>query len=379
MRLLKFQKYDKVWVVSINTSGQKLRPFCESARSWFQKPELLITAPERWRYFAIFQWLDVSTSNLPCWAMLPETPAQDRRKRPPCSSAKRKPTSSHTATVTKPSARTPTVRKPHKKKSAHKPPETPRDTREDEERLRRENCALCPNFKGLSRKDLRHKRFRSFSLENNESLLKNMKSIFPDYTCDKKGVPIALCYNHCTSVKMHGNKSREHFSAEFITSRNATFKSAPLYRKASHSTPLSEQRTSSGAEPSYPISNILKILQDASSSESENDASRESESPLKKLKTPQKKRPRGKSKKLKGTPELKTRDVVKAGIASSLSGSQLAWCHSACRGCSTKGAIRDKQSILGRFWQCSHKIFPGQWCCTNVHRRQKVLVQNNSG
>ena len=49
-----------------------------------------------------------------------------------------------------------------------------------------------------------------------------------------------------------------------------------------------------------------------------------SESPPKRLKTPQKKKPRGKSKKTKGTPTLKIKHVVKAGIASNISGHQLA-------------------------------------------------------
>ena len=44
---------------------------------------------------------------------------------------------------------------------------------------------------------------------------------------------------------------------------------------------------------------------------------------MKKLRTPQKKYPRGKSKKSKGTPDLKTKHVVKAAIDSSLSGNQL--------------------------------------------------------
>ena len=295
--------------------------------------------------------------------MLPRTPALDRRKRKQCSGPKRKPPTKRTAAVRKPPAqRTAAVRKPQKKKKGvHKLPETPRESREDEERLRRESCALCPNFKRLTRKDLRHKRFGAFSLENN-GLLKNMKSIFSEYSSDKKGVPVALCLNHYMSVSMHGKKSRDQFSAEFITSRNATFKSAPLYRKASQSTPLSEQRTASVTKPSYPIANILENLQGVSSSESENDASRESESPLKKLKTPQRKRPRGKSKKTKGTPELKTKHVVKAGIASNMSGSQLAKHAEALRSQKERGqhgvkvpagatARKERSEINKVFWE----------------------------
>ena len=268
-----------------------------------------------------------------------------------------------------------------KKKGVPKLPETPREASEDEERLRRESCALCPNFKRLSRKDLRHKRFGSFSLENNDSLLKKMKDIFAEYSSDKQGVPVVLCFNHYTSVKLRGKQSREHFSAEFITTRNAIFKNAPLYRKASRSTPLSAQRTAAVTRPSYPIANILENLQDASSEY----APPESESTLKMLKTPEKKRPRGKSKKTKGTPVLKTKHVVKAGIASSMSGSQLAKHTEVLRSQKESGqhgvkvpagaaARKERSEISKAFWEDFDSI-PTKLCADNGAAQMCVDVK----
>ena len=248
--------------------------------------------------------------------MMPQTrtPDQNRRKRKLRSSSTTK-------------ERTDTVRKPQGKRKTGAPilPQTPEEFREYEERLRRESCALCPNFKRFSYKDLKHQRFASFNLEKNDGLLKSMKNIFAEYSTDKQGVPVALCYKHYTTVKIHGKKPQSsRFTDDFISSLNAKFKKAPLLRKANKTTPLSKQHIATLTNPSYPLANILDNLPEVSSSESKNEPPAESKSPLKMIETPEKKKPRGKSKKTKSTPQLKTKHIVKAGIESSMSGSQIA-------------------------------------------------------
>ena len=87
----------------------------------------------------------------------------------------------------------PQPRNPHRKKKRGEPktPTTPKEARGDEERLRNESCALCTNFKRLSRKDLRHKRIGEFNLEKNAALLQKMQDIFPEFSTNKRGIPVA--------------------------------------------------------------------------------------------------------------------------------------------------------------------------------------------
>ena len=87
------------------------------------------------------------------------------------------------------------------------------------------------------------------------------------------------------------------------------------YRATKGATPLSNEHSNSLIAPSYLHSNILKNLPDALPSV---DDALQQQSPLKVLKTPPGKRPRGKSKKNKYTPELKPKNAIKAGTASNL-------------------------------------------------------------
>ena len=303
---------------------------------------------------------------------MPRTPKQKRRKGARRhSGVKRKSAPKRTPVTTKP-----------KKRGAPKLPETPAEARSDEVCLRKESCALCPGFKRLSRTDLRHKRFKKFNLEDNCNLLKLVQDIFPHYALNKKGVPVVLCYKHYMCVRRHNDKTSR-FNAEFIDAQDKKFKNAKPNRKANKSTPLSKAHTATLTNPVYPLANILHNLPDASSSSSDDENKTVQESPLKMLRTPERK-PRGKSKRTKRTPELTTKHVVKAAIASNLSGSQLSKHTEALRSQKGQGhhnvnlpsgeTARKERSELNKvFWE-DFKSVPTRLCpdngaaqvCTNV-------------
>ena len=191
--------------------------------------------------------------------MPPSTPPQKRRRK------KRR----HSAVKRKPaSVRTPAARKSFqkRKRGAPKLPVTPQEIRSDEKRLRTESCALCPGYKPLSRKDLRHKNRNTFSLEKNNVLLTLMQCMFPDYNTTKRGVPVVLCESHFMKVKLSSNKPNEklRFTSDFIASQNKKFKNAPAYRESSASTPLSKEHAALFTKPNYkyPLRNILENLPD---------------------------------------------------------------------------------------------------------------------
>ena len=180
---------------------------------------------------------------------------KNRRKRKQHPAVKRKPVP----------VRTPAPKKSRVKRKRGEPklPVTPEEFRSDEKRLRKESCALCPDYKRLSRKDLRHRNFPLFVLEKNQKLLKKMQAIFPNYETNKRGVPVVLCQSHFMNVKLYVDKPTEkvRFTPEFIASQNEKFKKAPAYREASQVTPLSKEHSASLNMPKYPLKNILKIFQ----------------------------------------------------------------------------------------------------------------------
>ena len=104
----------------------------------------------------------------------------------------------------------------------------PQEARAYEKRLRTKTCALCPGFKSLSRKDLRHKRFHNFNLETHHALLTRMHCIFPDYSTGKSGVPVVWCERHFLKVKMYTYDDKSNrkpkFTSEFTASQNKLFK-----------------------------------------------------------------------------------------------------------------------------------------------------------
>ena len=119
------------------------------------------------------------------------------------------------------------------------------------------------------------------------------------------------------SVSSHYAGKTRQFAETFIEKQK---KANTKYRATKGATPLSNEQSKSLIAPNYPHSNILENLPDALPSVED---ALQQHSPLKVLKTPPAKRPRGKSKKTKYTPELKPKNMIKAGAASNLTGRKI--------------------------------------------------------
>ena len=126
-----------------------------------------------------------------------------------------------------------------------------------------------------------------------------MQCIFPEHCTGKRGVPVVLYERHFVKVKIYAYDDKSNrkpiFTYEFTASQNKLFKDVPAYREKKASMPLFKEHTDSLKSPKNPLGNILDNLPNIPAAEAETPP----ESPLKKLQTPEKKKPRGKSKKMK--------------------------------------------------------------------------------
>ena len=187
-----------------------------------------------------------------------------------------------------------------------------------EEISRRDCCCLCPSFKRLTRKDKRDRKYKYCILTENPSTLNPVKQIFSEYETNKRGIPVAVCIKHYHHLFKHLQSPQKCWTPEEKTRINNLFKDARQLRRSSlaHCTPLTKNIKRQIEKPEHPLSNLVR-------SRSSGVRNKRDKKDNEALRTPKRKKPRGKSANIRRSPGLNQEQLLQAGIDSGMSGRQL--------------------------------------------------------